>query len=30
MAAGFVAGGVAVVLASLWYALPAFCRRLKS
>jgi len=30
MAAASVAGGVAVVLASLWYALPAFCRRLKS
>lgn len=29
-AAASVAGGVAVVLAGLWYALPAFCRRLKS
>jgi hypothetical protein len=30
LAAAAVAGGVAAVLASLWFALPAFCRRLKS
>jgi hypothetical protein len=30
MGAVSVAGGVAIMLASLWYALPAFCRRLKS
>ena len=30
MAAASVGVVVAVVLASLWYALPAFCRRLKS
>jgi Family of unknown function (DUF6328) len=30
MGAVSVAGGVAIMLASLWYALPALCRRLKS
>ena len=30
LAAATVAGAVALVLASLWFVLPAFCRRLKA